>query len=729
MDEFKVVGQSVKREDTREKVTGEAQYSNDVTMPGTLHLKLVFADRPHAKILSIDTDAAVAFPGVVAVFTGADVPQNIYGLIHADQQVLCDEKVLFVGDQVCAVVAETMEQAIAGAKLIKVDYQDLPVISTPAEAMQSGAVTLHKDYPDNILSRVRLRKGDADVAMAEADVVVTRAYTTPVQEHAYLEPEAGIAYMDEEGRVTVRTAGQCTHDDLRQIAHALDLPIEKTRVIYGAIGGAFGGREDISVQIVLALAAWKLQRPVKTVWSRAESIKGHGKRHEMVMKYTWGAMRDGTLVAAKMEITADAGAYESTSKEVLNNACSFGIGPYQIPNVSVDGVVTYTNNVPGAAFRGFGAPQTGFAAELQIEHLAEELGLDPVTIRLKNCLRDNSILATQSPIPDVVSLPELLEICAKELGAEQHGDHWHMPTTTSDNPYKKRGIGLAAGFKNTGFGFGFPEGSDARVVLHGDAIIERVEVFTAAADVGQGAHSALAQIAAEVLDVPLAMIEMVTSDTATAGNSGPASASRLTFFAGHAVKWAAEQALQDFKDESRPAEGGGWWAAPPTEAPDPETYASFHSISYAYGAQAVEVEVDLETGLIDVLNVIAVHDPGKAVNPQQVEGQIHGAVVQSLGWALTENYIAKEGYVETDNFSTYLIPTVLDIPQTEKTILYEKPDPAGPFGVRGVGEIPYIGIPPAIISAVHDATGVWFDRIPLTAEQVALALKDKLEKA
>lgn len=719
---MEIVGQSVNRKDAFEKVTGQAKYASDLSMAGMLHMKLVLAERPHARIRSIDTFEAKKQPGVVAVFTALDVPVNHYGILVADQPVLCEDVIRYVADPVAAVVAKTPEQAAHAAKLVTVIYQDLPVVDNPLQAMQPGAPLVHKDHPGNIAHTIRLRLGDVKAGLAQADVVVEREYRTPRQEHAFLEPEAGLGYIDEQGRVTVVTAGQSVHDDQRQIAEVLDLPLERVRVVYGPIGGAFGGREDVSVQILLALAAWKLQRPVKIFWSRRESILGHVKRHAMILRYKWGARRDGKLVAAQIEVISDAGAYMSTSGSVLDNYLFGAIGPYEIPNVHLDAKAIYTNNIPGGAFRGFGFPQSAFAAELQIAHLAEELGIDPITMRLRNCLRDDSHFSTQSPVPGGVSLPQLIEACAREAGAVETEQGWQMPSL-ADQANKKRGLGLAVGMKNSGFSFGFPEGSEARVILHGDTTIEQAELHTAATEYGQGSHTVLAQIAAETLGIPSEQIKMVTSDTAVIGDSGPASASRLTLFAGNAVRQAAELALRKWQSEERPAVGECRWNAPPTTAPDPETGACINSISFSYGAQMAEVEVDLETGQISLLRVIAVHDPGRAVNPQQVLGQIEGGVIQAQGWALIEDFVTEGGYVLTDRLSTYLIPTVLDIPADMRSVLIEKNDPIGPFGVRGVGEIPFIPLAPAIVCAVHDALGVWFDSIPLKPERVLLHLK------
>lgn len=725
MTELQVVGQTVVRRDNRAKVIGEARYAADIAVPGMLHMKIVFAGRPHALIHRLDTAAARAVPGVVDVITAADVPVNVRGLIRPDQTVFCDKKVRFEGDQVCAVIADSIEAAEAGARLVHIEYEDLPILASPEEAMREGAPLIHDDWPGNICYRIQLNKGDVDAALAAADIVISGEFNTPMQEHAYLEPEAGLGYIDEEGRVTVRTSGQATHDDLRQIAAALDLPEDRVRVIYGAIGGAFGGREDISVQAALAVAAWKLRRPVKVVWSREESIVGHGKRHAYTIRHTWGASRAGELLAAKVDILSDAGAYNYTSSEVLINFLYSAIGAYQFPNISIDGVTVYTNNIPGCAFRGFGSPQSIFASEIMIGRLSEALGIDPVTIRLKNCVHNGSTLATGAPISGYIALPELIEACVERAGAVREGARWRLPRPQQPlSPNKRRGFGIAAGMKNSGFGWGVPEGSYARVVLYGKEEIERAELYTAAADVGQGTHSVLAQIAAETLGVPLEKVEMIVSDTASARSSGPCSASRMTIWGGSAVEAAAAGALASWQNEDRPASGGGWWEAPKTTPLLPDREANMNFVSYAYGVHAVEVEVDVETGEIELTRFIAAHDPGRAVNPQQVIGQLQGGLVQALGWTLTENFQTHGGHIRTDRLSTYLIPTIADVSVPVEYVIVERPDDVSAYGVRGVGEIGMVLPAPAIAAAIHDATGVWFDRLPLTPESVATRLME-----
>ncbi len=404
----KVVGQSLPRIDALGKVTGKTPYSGDLSMQGMLHMKILFAGRPHARVKHIKLDQAQAAPGVVAIYTAADIPVNEYGLQWQDQPVLCGpgsskpgtDIVRFVGDQVAVVVAETEAQAAAARDLIEVEYEDLPVVIDAEKAMQPDAPRVHEEIGDsNICVHYKIRKGDVEAGFEQADVIVEGEYHTPVQEHAYLQPEAGLAYIDEDGHVTVKAGGQWAHEDREQVAHALGLPEEEVRIIYPAIGGAFGGREDMSVQIVLALAARKLGRPVRIIWSRQESMIGHGKRHASVVRAKWGATKEGKLVAAEIEMIGDGGAYMYTTNKVLGNSTITSSGPYFIPNIKSDIYGVYTNNVPGAAFRGFGAPQALYMAELQMDKLAEKLNMDPVEIRLKNALRDGLHACSWYPGP------------------------------------------------------------------------------------------------------------------------------------------------------------------------------------------------------------------------------------------------------------------------------------------------------------------------------------------
>jgi CO/xanthine dehydrogenase Mo-binding subunit len=725
------VGKPLPRVDARGKVTGETLYSGDLSKKGMLHMKMLFAGRPHARVTWINTGKAEAAPGVVAVYTAKDIPLNEYGLQWQDQPVLCGpideintkpgtDIVRFVGDQVAAVVARTEAEAAVAVKLIEVGYQDLPVVDDPIEAMKPDAALVHAEIGDsNVCVHYKIRKGDVEEAFAKADVIVESDYRTPVQEHAYLQPEAGLAYMDDEGRITLECGGQWTHEDQHQVAHALNMPNESIRVIYPAIGGAFGGREDMSVQILLALAAWKLQQPVKIIWSRQESIIGHGKRHATVIRAKWGATKDGKIIAAESEIIGDGGAYMYTSNKVLGNSTITSTGPYFIPNVKTDVYGVYTNNVPGAAFRGFGAPQALFMAELQVGKLAEKLGMDPVEIRLKNALRDGDTMSVGTPSPSPVSVVKCIEAAAERFAWK---DSPSSALRSAQGEHVKHGKGFAAGFKNVGFSFGYQENCWAKIEIHGKSEVERVVLHHAGAEVGQGTHTVMVQMAAEAVGVPFEKVKIIASDSATMGNSGSVSASRMTFMSGNAIRGAAEVALKKWQSEERPAIGEFKYLAPRTNQFDHETGYSTPNFAYAFVAQAIEVEVDTETGHIRVLRVVSADDVGQPINPALVQGQVEGAVVQAQGYAVLEDYKTKDGYVLTDQLSTYLIPTIWDIPEKVETVVVEVPDPNGPWGARGLGELPFLVVAPAIAAAIHDATGVWINELPFTPERVLRAL-------
>jgi CO/xanthine dehydrogenase Mo-binding subunit len=492
-------------------------------------------------------------------------------------------------------------------------------------------------------------------------------------------------------------------------------------VIYPAIGGAFGGREDMSVQVVLALAAWRLHlrgiaRPVKVVWSREESIIGHHKRHPYILKARWAAKNDGKLLAAEVEVIADGGAYAYTSTKVLGNATLMCTGPYEIPNVKVDAYAVYTNNLPNGAFRGFGGPQGAFEAETQMNRLAEKLNMDAVMLRERNVLKEGALLSVGSPLPKGVTIDKVVEKCGQELNKSE------IAHAVPDKPHLLRGSGFACAFKNVGFSFGAPEQSTATVEIHGNAEIEQVMVHHAGADVGQGAHTVMAQIAAETLGVSIDKVRLIVSDTAFTQDSGSSSASRMTFMAGNSIKGACLAAMEKWKAEERPAISTFQYKPPRTTPYDPQTGKSEPNFAYGYVAQAVTVDVDTETGQIKILEVISVNDVGRAVNPIQVRGQVEGAVVQASGYAILENFIQRDGFVLTPQLSTYLIPTVQDVPDQVKSVILEYADPIGPYGARGMGEMPFLPLAPAVISAVHQATGVWFYEFPLIPERVLQGL-------
>ena len=715
-----LIGASLSRPDALGKVTGAARYPADLIREGMLHLHVVFAHRPHARILSVDTRPALALPGVVAVLTARDVPYNAYGLIDADQPALCHDIVRFQGDKVALVVAESKAAAQAGAERVAVEYADLPAVTDPRAALSPDSPLVHARLGTNLLLHIPIRKGDAARALAEADVTLSGEFSTTWQEHAFLQPEAGVAYVDGGNRVIIETAGQWLHEDRRQIAAMLQLPEEQVVVRYAAIGGAFGGREDLSIQHLLALAAWKLRSPVALQWSREESMIAHHKRHPITIRCEWGAMRDGRITAVKAEVIADGGAYASTSVEVTKVATLFANGCYDGPNVTADGYAVYTNNIPAGAFRGFGAPQAQFAAEIMVTRLAHTLGIDPVELRRRNIYREGSLEPTRHPLPVGVSALPVLERCVQEaearLGYGQAKDR-------EQSGHLRRGVGIACGIKNVGYSFGYPEQATATVELFGKAELERAVVRLGAAEVGQGAHLAMRQIAAETLGVPMEKVELVAEDSSAAPNAGSASASRMTLMGGRAVHDAALAARAEWSaTENETARATVQYRPPATTALDPATGEGVPNYCYGYAAQAVEVEVNTLTGQARVLKVISVHDVGKAINRQQVEGQIEGCLAQAIGYALLEDFQMRDGRVLTPYFSSYLLPTALDMPPEITPVILELADPNGPYGARGVAEMPLVPLAPAIAAAIHDATGVWLTRQPMTPERVLAAL-------
>ncbi|WP_419910675.1 xanthine dehydrogenase family protein molybdopterin-binding subunit [Candidatus Poriferisodalis sp.] len=741
-------GQSPPRADGPAKVAGLAGYPADRIPADALWAFAVFTDQPHARLRHLDLAPAEQSPGVVAVLGSADVPCNEYGLTKFDQPVFvgldhtgrspvpCDVS-RWEADHLALIVAESLPQARAAAAAIEVEWEPLPVVADLDAALAPDATLVHpyEGIGSNLYESMRTRKGDLDAGWAAAAVTVEATYEVPYQEHAYLQPEAGTSWVDAEGIVNVEIAGQWVHEDREQIAHALGLPEERIRVRYPAIGGAFGGREDTSMQIILALAARRLaergiDRPVAMQWSREESIVGHHKRHRGRIWARWGADRDGRITAAQAEAWLDAGAYNYTSNKVMGNLHLGLGGPYELPNAAIDTHVVYTNATPGGAFRGFGAPQAAFAVECQVNRLAEALGMDPIDIRRINTLREGSPSIAHTPMPAGVTMPEVIEACAR--AAAQPADPENaalfspfvsLPAWT---PALRRGRGFACAFKNVGFSFGFPERCEATIVLHGepdDGVPASVELAHAGADVGQGAHTAFLQMAAEATGVDPSRVVGRFSDTGTSGDSGSASASRLTWMAGNSILGAAEEAEKAWREGARPAIGHFRFTPPPTTELDPETGEGTPNFTYGYVAQHVELTVDIDTGHIRIDRVISANDVGRAINPRFVVGQIEGAVAQAHGHVLSEHLRSRDGRLLNPRFSTYLIPGIGDIPVTTESVVLELADPLGPFGARGMAEMGVIPYAPAVAAALADATGVWMDDFPLTPERVWAALQ------
>jgi CO/xanthine dehydrogenase Mo-binding subunit len=741
------VGASTLRRDAYAKVTGGASYPSDLIPSDALVGKVVFTNQPHARLLKLDLAAANAIPGVVTIVSSIDVPRNEYGLTMFDQPV-------FVGlehtgmsevpcnisrweaDALCFIVAHTHEACEAAAAAIVVEWESLPIVNTVDEALATG-VLIHPEngLDTNAYTHYVIRKGDPKVAWEQVAVTVESDYEFPYQEHAYLQPEAGLSYIDDEGRITVEVAGQWTYEDLEQIAHALDTAANEIRVIYPAIGGAFGGREDMTLQIVLALAAKKVRalgftQKIGSVWSREESIVGHHKRHRGRVHAKWGADASGKLLVCEADCYLDAGGYNYTTNKVLGNLHLAVCGAYEVPNARVDSYGVYTNAAIGGAFRGFGGPQGSFVAESQMNKLARALSIDPVEIRRRNILREGSIGITQVVMPAGVTLPQVLDACAAEalfdeplLEAPAFSPIASLPPQPSAI---RRGRGIACAFKNVGFSFGFPERCEAEVHLFGgdgDETPTSATLFHGGADVGQGAHTAFLQMTAEAVGLPVESVQGIFSDTSTSGDSGSASASRLTWMSGNSILGAAEEAEKAWRDGARPAVGRFRYVPPPTEALSPVDGSCTPNFTYGYVSQAVELSVDTETGHIVIDRVVSAHDVGRAVNPLGVVGQIEGCVVQAHGYALSEDLQVHDGHITNPRFSGYLIPGIGDIPKRVDSVVLELADPLGPFGVRGMSEMPFMTYAPAVTAALFDATGIWFDQFPLTPSRVLAGLR------
>jgi CO/xanthine dehydrogenase Mo-binding subunit len=720
-----VIGESHRRPDAPGKVNGATAYPADRIRAGMLHSAVVFSHRPRARVLGIDISRVMAVPGVVKVLMAEDVPFNAFGLIENDQPVLVaiGDEVRFSGDKVALVVADSYDAARAGTEAVDVRFEDLPPVLDPEAALRDDAPLVNAPHGSNLLVHVPIRKGNAEAAIATADVVLDGEFSTTWQEHAFLQPEAGTAWVEDDGQLVIETAGQWLHEDRRQIAAMLELPEDAVTVRYNAIGGAFGGREDLSIQHVLALAAWSLReshpgRKVALQWTREESMLGHHKRHPMRIACTWAANRDGRIVGVRSRIVGDGGAYASTSAEVMKCAAVFATGSYEIENIATDGYVAYTNHVPSGAFRGFGAPQAHFAAESMVNRLAEALEMDPAEIRRINLYREGSLEPTQQPLPAGVSAVPVFEAAIAEAAPR-----FAALREEALPAHVRRGYGIACGIKNVGYSFGYPDNATATVELFGRGEIERAIVRVGAAEVGQGTHLAMRQIAAGVLGVETRLIDMVTDDSALAPNAGSASASRLTLLAGGAVHQAAKDALNAYRNtEDLHVVATANFRPPATTPLDPISGAGLPNFCYGYVSQAVAVDVDTRTGGVSVRTIISAHDVGTAINRQQVEGQIEGCLAQAVGYTLMENLIVREGQLLTPYFSTYLLPTAMDMPAEIVPVILELADPNGPFGARGMAEMPLVPFAPAVAAAIHDATGVWLSDLPFTPERVLMAI-------
>ncbi len=725
------VGESVLRSDGTPKTTGEFAYSSDLQAPGMLWGHTLRSPHAHARIVSVDLSAALALAGVHAVLTQEDVPgQKTYGLEFPDQPVLAIDRVRYVGEPVAIVAADHPEQARRAAEAIRVEYEPLPVVddaarATEAEPLHPDRPTMGHGYRDeerpNVVRHIVIRHGDPDAA---GDVSVSGVYEIGSQDQAFLGPESGLAVPDDEGGVDVYVATQWLHVDRAQVAPCLGLSPEQVRIHLGGVGGAFGGREDLSMQIHGALLALHTGRPVKIVYNREESFVGHIHRHPAKIWAEHRATRDGRLVNVRMRILLDGGAYASSSTAVTSNAASFAVGPYRVDNALLESTAVYTNNPPCGAMRGFGAVQTCFAAEAQMDRLAAELGLDPVELRLLNALEPGDRLPTGQllngslPTAEVIRRAAALPIpAAEELPREPIRLPGGAGNTTRGEGVR-RGVGFAVGFKNICYSEGFDDSTAARVVLR-DGI---AEVHCAAAEVGQGALGVIEQVARTELGEGRDLV-VVPAQTATVGSAGSASASRMTWMAAGAVQLACRAALAELERSGGDGEVDveRVYRHPRTEPLDPETgqvTGERAHVALAVAAMRVVVEVDVELGLTRVVWIGTAQDVGRAINPLAVLGQVEGGTAQGLGLALMEELQTREGRIVNASFTDYLIPTFLDMPPLDVELV-EDAEPDAPYGVKGVGEPPTVVSTAAVAAALRAATGRELARVPVTPAELA----------
>ena len=760
------VGASPPRPDGRLKVTGEFAFSSDLWADDMVWGATLRSPHPRARIVSVNVGPALAVPGVLAVLTHEDVPgDKRYGLEHADQPVLAFDEVRYQGEPVAIVAADHPEVAARAAALVEVVYEELPPIIDAEAAVLPGAERVHEGR-SNLLRHVPIRKGDPEAA---AEVVVSGVYEVGMQDQAFLGPESGLAIPAEDGGVDLYVATQWLHVDRSQVAASLGLPPEKVRFTLAGVGGAFGGREDLSMQIHACLLALRTGRPVKMVYGREESFFGHVHRHPARMWYEHGADRDGRLVYVKARVLLDGGAYASSSGAVAANAATLGIGPYDVPNVVMDSEVVYTNNPPCGAMRGFGAVQACFGYESQMDRLAAAVGVDPVEIRVRNALKTGDLMPTGQVVEGPAPVAELMRLVRERPPAPAEPDFPPGGTAnTTRGEGVVRGVGYGIGIKNVGFSEGFDDSSTARVRLELIGGRPAALVHTAAAEVGQGLVTVLAQIARTELSV--SQVTIAPADT-TIGSAGSTSASRQTYVTGGAVKAACE-AVRDrllarldwtgpggdpqtpegrsslrsgrpnrpdlsltdgsVVDSSgavvmslaellgdEPVEETVEWRHRPTFPLDPLTGQGHAHVQYA--AHRATVDVDLDLGLVRVVELVTAQDVGKAMNPQAIEGQIHGGSAQGLGLALMEEIQVEGGLVRNPSFTDYLLPTIMDMPPMKVDIL-ELADPYSPYGLRGVGEPPNISSGPAVVAAIRAATGAALDRMPVRPEHITEAV-------
>ena len=754
-ERLRVVGQSVTRHDAVDKVQARTLYAADWEMPAMLHGVVLRSPYPSARIRRIDPSPARALPGVAAVLLAPDVPHNTLwtdvpgqtsevGALRARIHVLADGLVRYQGEPVALVAAETRDLAQQAAELIVVEYEPCAGVFDPAAALHAGAPTVHDE--GNLLASWRIRRGDPEAALARAAVIVEGTYRCQFIDHAYLEPESGVAWIDSDGVLVIRVSTQVI-EHFRAVAEVLGLPHNKVRVIGPYVGGGFGGKEDVTVEVFLGLLAWRTGRPVKMTWTRQESLLARPKRHPFVLQYRTAATREGELVAQAVDLLADSGAYAYLSALVLMYAAVTAAGPYRVPHVSVRARVAYTNNPPTSAMRGFGAMQMVLGYESQMDRLARRLGIDPVELRVRNALVKGDRLPIGQELDTHVAVAETARRAWEALG----------PRPSPSTPAHRVGRGLACNMQPYGRIVWLHDWASAWVGFEMDGSLV---VRTGTPDVGGGQASSLCQIAAEVLGLDVGRVSIHIADSALTPLAGTTTATRQLYMSGNAVLQASTvlraqilevaarmletpAAALEMREGAAVAPHGprialaavmkecarlgvsrsvlAVYHAPAGDPIDLERGGGRVFPDYSFGAHAVDVEVDTETGHIRVLRHVACHDVGRAINPQSVEGQIQGGAVMGLGYGLMEEVVLDHGVNLSTLFATYLIPSSLDVPDVEPLIV-ESGEGKGPFGARGIGEPPIAPPAAAVANAIEDAVGVRITELPITPERVARAL-------
>jgi aldehyde oxidoreductase len=763
-----IIGASVLDKSDILKATGRLIFSDDLYFDRMCYGAALLSDVPHALVTAIDTSKAQALPGVIRVLTAKDVPGiNKFGLIHADQPVFAEERVRFVGDALALVIADTEETARNALRSIRVDLSELPVIASPEDALlKPDLPPLHES--GHILKRVTHQKGNLEKGFNQASLIVEEDYETPFLEHAYMEPESGVAERTEDGGVEIWCSTQGPFLMRGQIAQCLNLPEEKVRVRGLPVGGAFGGKLDITIQILLGLGALVTKRPFKMTLNRSESFRMSTKKHPFKMHYKTGVTAEGKFVALEAKLVSDAGAYEGWSTDVLEQAMVFAGGPYVWPNVLVEGLTVYTNNVLGGAFRGFGMNQVHFAIESQIDIMARKLGIEPVKLRLMNALEEGKESFSGEIVRSCVSIKEALQEAEKRITRISD-------VKASSREGKKIGVGIAGAYKNIGGGRGLPNfgGVVMKLLDSGE-----VELRASVCDMGQGAASVLAQIAAAVTGIPVNTFSVVVADSELIPAGAMAIGQRQTMIAGNATIGAAKKLRKLILDTASRGTGlpagdldisgahvvkksgepvvslaqlcrltDGMvmevkheWIAPQTyplkDDPnptfpimkdgkivteyDPEDYRNY--FAYNYACQIAIVEVDTVTGIVEVKKVFAFHDVGKALNPLKIKGQLEGSIIMGIGYALSEEFVMNQGIPKTKTLRGCGIPEIHVRPEVE-VVLVEKPEPIGPFSAKGIAEIALVPTVPAVINAIYDATGVRITSLPAKPEKILAALR------